>query len=315
DWGQDSSVDASKPLSILKHVGDAPLLMVAGRSKPQPEGYELLASVVPRAFYYAQQVNEFGADPEQAAKLKKVAEEFGPLLKKFDKITRDSLQPALADGQAALVVDAKTTHKQWHSEMPESAKPLALPSPALVVGVKDSAKLQQAAEGYFGLLQEALDKLHKLDPENVPEFKIPAPQSRDFPTGKIYYYSLPEEAGLAKIVAPNAGLTGEFAVLSLLPQQTRRLLEPSTLTAGGPLANVDRPLAAAAIVDFAGMIDLLGAWLDYGTNLAPPEAQLGLAQVPSILPLLKCWRGATAVSYKEGTATVTHSESHFADLP
>ncbi len=50
DYGKHGGVDASKPLTLLNHLGGSPLLAVVGRVKVSPADYEKLARAVEEAF-------------------------------------------------------------------------------------------------------------------------------------------------------------------------------------------------------------------------------------------------------------------------
>ena len=69
-------------------------------------------------------------------------------------------------------------------------------------------------------------------------------------------------------------------VTSLLPQFTARLLAETSLKGQGPLANYDRPLAAAAHLDFARLIEALEPWIDYGMTLDWERVRPGWSRRP-----------------------------------
>src|SRR5262249_24443321 len=56
DWGEQLYTDASKPLTILNHVGGSPLLAVAGRTKVNGDGYQKLAKWVKVAHQHFEQI-------------------------------------------------------------------------------------------------------------------------------------------------------------------------------------------------------------------------------------------------------------------
>src|SRR5262249_39736695 len=147
------------------------------------------------------------------------------------------------------------TSKQWVAGMPPSDKPLPLLEPALVFGVSDPALLRKAMGEYRTILNEMIAKVSELSPVPVPEISIPEPKTRQVKDGTLYYYDLPAELGLDAQFLPNAGLGGKVATLALTPAQSERLLERSAFKPdGGPLANLDRPLAGATYVSWSGLI-------------------------------------------------------------
>jgi hypothetical protein len=104
----------------------------------------------------------------------------------------------------------------------------------------------------------------------APRFRLPElPGSDDFPqrrettsAGEVYLYELPARWRAADRVAPNMGLSQDVAVMSWLPVYTQRLLAPQPLKVEGSLADAERPMAAAAYLNFAGIIDALQPWLE-----------------------------------------------------
>ena len=145
----------------------------------------------------------------------------------------------------------------------------------MVNGVSDAGLVKQAFSEYFQIAQQIWDKLHELSvgelkdsfPQEIPARTLPKPQSKDIAGGTVYYYALPAESGLDVQLAPNAGLSTSVMVTSLLPKFTARLMAETSLKGEGPLAKYDRPLAAAAHLDFAGLIEALEPWIDYGMAL------------------------------------------------
>ena len=161
-------------------------------------------------------------------------------------------------------------------------------------------------------------------PEAVPEFDVPLPQSREFPEGTVYYYSLPAEWGVDTQIAPNAALSNDVLALTLIPKFGLRLLKKTPLAIEGPLAARDRPLASAAYCNWAGLVSATEPWIDYGfaqgaVPEVPEEAELTSQEVregtQAVLEFIKCLRTMSSVSYLEEGALVTHSEWHVVDRP
>src|SRR5262249_47612054 len=129
-----------------------------------------------------------------------------PILERLGNATETMLIPALADGQFGFVLDAKITSKQWHKALPASEKPLPMLEPAFVVGVSDAALLTKAFAEYRSIANETIGKLHELFPDKIPEFQIPAAQSRKLKTGTSYFYPIPAELGLDDKISPNGAV-------------------------------------------------------------------------------------------------------------
>ena len=226
-----------------------------------------------------------------------------------------------------MVLDAKWKSKQWAKAMPETKTALPMPELALVFGVSDAKALGKAMGEYRDILNEALVKIRSWPGADkfVGDFQIPEPKSLKEREMSLYFYPLPEEWGVDAQVAPTAGLTATVAVLTVSKQYAERLLTRRPLKVeGGPLADGNRPLVAATYVDWAGIVDAVSPWVEYGMKIglkrAPAEhasaGPRGRREASADGPgSPKCFRGATSATSlgKDGVLT-THSEAVLHDL-
>lgn len=328
DWSQNLSLDGSRPLSLLNHVGGDPILFYACRNKYQPEKYDLFVKWVNRVGAYIDEFVPGELAEDELAVYNQAKKILLPLLARIDTANRKMLMPAFRDGQGAFVLDAKAQSRQWLALMPPAEKPLAMIEPACVYSVSDVGLLKKGVAEYVAVINEGLEHMWELAPEEIPPLTVPPPNTRKSGEGTIHFYPLPKEWGVDGRLAPNAGLSPDVLALSLSLDQTERLLKKTTLSLEGPLADLDRPLAAAAYFDFAALVDAVYPWVEYGFNLATDEESdddeasglAGMGAGPSaiisnVVELLKCFRGySSATSFEDG-AKVIHYELHFADIP
>jgi hypothetical protein len=327
NWTQNLTLDGSKPLTLLDHVGGSPVLALVGRSKGDPKDYDLLVKWVKKGYGYFEEFAVPQMSAEEQEHVRQVAEFAIPLIKRVSDATRNDLIPALADGQAGLVLDADISSPRWHREMPSLGKPLPMVEVALVFGVSDADRLKKAFREYKAVAQAVVEKVRELHPESIPAgYSIPDPKSRETSTGQVYWYAIPAESGLDPQIQPAAGVSKTVAVLSSSTKQVERVLTSTPLqTKASVLA--DRKTAAAAFhFDFPAVIDAIRPWVelavahhasefDGAENAnAPPNVKAILDQVATGAEILKCYRGTTSVSYLQDGATVTHRESVFEDL-
>ena len=316
NWGENRGLDSSKPLSILKQLGRNPLLAVAGRRTYSPQTFDQFVKWSQRLFYYFEQIGIEQLDPEAQEFFQKTRADILQLLDEAGQVTREKLLPALKDGQVAFVFDAKTSSKQWHAALPASADALPGPELGIVYGVSDPALLREAAAEYLRIAQRIVDVLHQAEPDRVPKVQLVAPESRQTESGMIYYYKFPQTFGLDRQVAPNAGLSEDTLVLSLVPKMTLRLLNPTDLVATGPLADSGRSVGAVSSFDFAGLLEALIPWIDYGMMVSGEEVAPNIRQqIRTGIEIAQCFRGISRVSYKTGEAVVSHYEIRFEDVP
>jgi hypothetical protein len=318
----DTSLDGSKKLTLLDHVGGSPVLFTCSRTKHSPEDYELFVRVIKMAHGYFEELalpNMPVDAQEQYAQAMKIAR---PLLVRLDRITGKMLVPALADGQGGMVLDAALASKQWHKDMPMAQKPLPIPELAIVFGVSDAELLRKGMQEYRTLVNDAIAEIRKAAPM-VPELNLPEPETRLVGKSTLYYYPLPEVLGLDKKLLPTAGLGEKVAVLTMSQEHAVRLLTatPSKLAVGPvevrdrPLALEvrNRPLASAFHFYWAKLVGAVSPWVEFGMDQgrAPADAR---DQVMTILEILQVLRSHSSATYFEDSALVTHSETFFRDL-
>ncbi|MCC7087419.1 MAG: hypothetical protein IT427_20645 [Pirellulales bacterium] len=343
DWSENTLYDGSKPLSLLDHVGGNPLLALVARGKYSPEQYDMVRKWAKMAFGYFEEFATPQMSPDDQETFKKVKELGMPLVERLDKANSEMLIPALADGQSAVVLDAKLVSSKWFMGMRQNDQPLPMIETALVFGVSDTALLKKGVEEYRSALVDLIAQLKK--EELIPQdSELPKPETREVKTdagmGTIYYYKLPEEAGIDAQLTPNAGLSERVAVLSISPKQSARLLQDTPLTAGsdGPLSDRSKALESALYFNWAETVDAITPWAEYAVHQfvdaynqpnsedegdQSPNAEAGdeatakeyLEQLRTVMSALKCLRTYQSASYPEGDATVTHSATEFKDVP
>jgi hypothetical protein len=324
DWTQNLTIDASKPLSIVNHVGGSPLFAIAGRGQYRPQDYDVLVKWIKKGYGYFETVGLQQMPPEEQAKFRHVAEIAIPLIKRIDAATRDDLIPALADSQVGLVIDADITSMRWHRELPALGKPLPMAELALVFGVSDVDRLKKAGREYLAVARDAVAKVREINPDApIPaDYQVPAPQVRETSAGQIYWYQVPPEAGADPQLQPAAGVSKTVAVLSTSIKQAERILTATPLATKSNVLAERKTAGAVLHFDFAGTIDAVRPWVELAIahydseneDENKPDAKFILEQVRAGAEILKCYRGTTSVSYLQDGATVTHRESIFEDV-
>jgi hypothetical protein len=321
DWGKNETLDASKPLTLLNHVGGSPLLAVVQRNKYSPEDYQLLVKWIKVFHRYAEEFGVPKMEAEEQAKYDKFMKGAAPLFKRLDETTGNLLLPALADGQSALVLDAKLTSQQWISLLPPTETPTPMLELACVVSVSDAAKLRRAAAEYWDIAKKMLALAHQVD-DNFPEIDLPEPEPKKVKDGELFTFPLPPTVPLDKKLAPTAAISEKVAVLTLSNDHAERLLANTPLKAtDGPLADPKQNRAIATVFDWAGTVDALTPWIDMGVRLAAPLADPVVGdpkdlpgQVHTILDVLKVLRHYSSSTTLQDGAWVTHGVTVIQDV-
>jgi hypothetical protein len=319
DWTEHRNYDATRPLTILSHVGGDPIGFFAWRGKPAVEEAQFMSAWSAKLGQYIERIGKPYLNEDQSGLYDKLKERLLPLMARLKTANQQQLQPALADGQAAIVLDARLTNKQWHAAMPAADQPLPLPELTIVRGLSDAAKLRAGGQEYFDVAQSVITVLSETFPDNVPAQLLPRPQTRESAAGSLYYYSIPPFLGLDAAIAPNIGVGSDVIAISLIPQATERVLASTQVQRFGPLEEAaDKPLAFAWQFSLDRFVEAIRPWAAYGLQLAEQEGAADAevaAQVDTILDVLQCFQNAGGIGYVEGDATVGHARLEFQDLP
>ena len=225
DYGKYPGQPRPKPLTLLNHLGRAPILGGVFRTEVDVESYNNFAKQVQIVYGHADTIAMSKLDGDVKDQYVKITKAVLPLVKRWDEITRTLYLPALAEGQTGLVIDAKWKSKQWSKFLEETPAALPMLEIGIVIGISDADKLVKAVASYGRLAEEAVGVVRELVPLPIPELKIPPPDSVKKPGGTLYSYTLPEmldldrargadrrgggKSGRSNPVAPARGATAD----------------------------------------------------------------------------------------------------------
>ncbi|MGO8690384.1 MAG: hypothetical protein ACLQLG_12185 [Thermoguttaceae bacterium] len=326
-WGQQPGLDASKPLTLLEHIGGNPALAVVNRGKVSVANYDRLTKWLGVGYRYFEKYGVPKIPSGDREKFEKAAASFKPLVVRLDSTTRDMLLPALADGQVGVVLDTKLSSKQFAKPLPATETPLRMLEPALVLGVSDAELLRKACTEYKSIINDMIDAARHIEGSEIPaDFHLPDAvlKSNKKKGYTLFTYPLPEAWGVDTHVLPNAGLSPNVAVVTLSREHSRRLLAATPPTVAGRAIPIDQPQAAAGLLDFAGLIDTITPWIDLGVRTAVERdaedegaqrrTAMILDQAHTVLDVLKVVRTIVSQTYLEGDAMVSHTEIEIRDV-
>ena len=335
NWSRNQPFDGDRRLDLLEHVGGAPLAVLATRIKSDRAAFDAAVEIAAAAWQLGLRHGRPSMDDDERKSFDALAERLTPFAARLVTALREKVIASLADGQIALVLDAKGRAAKPQRRLPSSAEPLPIVEPGIVLPVADPKLFKDGLNDLFALADEFTEAVRELDPRAMPEtYRIPEPDRAKSDGGSVWSWAL-ANAGLDEQIRPAIGVGDEVVVLSLVPKQAGRMLAESGLETGTQLTKFDEPLAAAAAVDVAGLIDAARPWVVYLTRYGcvqqregevdprrqlsaddeTPEAKDSLEHVAVILEALKSLRVAVAeTSYREG-ALVTHWRNVIRDMP
>lgn len=314
DWKQRAAPVPSKPLTIVDHVGGSPIMFIASRAYSNPRAEEIARKWLSRGFYYTdrlvrQQMEKQG-DEDSLDKYKAVVAELMPLVNELSIVLEKKLNPAFANEQSAFVMDAEARDDQWHQALPPG-EDLPMLEIASLSTVSNAPLAREGFGDVFRIAQTALDRIVELDDgDKIPFDTIPLPNEEPFADGTIYSYDLPPAAQLNPKVSPNALITSDVMVLSLMPETTRRLSQKTALDIQGVFVDSDKPFSMVAYFSPSKFIGRIREWIDFGAELTGND----ISVYEVFFDVAQCFESFSMASYAEGEATVTHFESRFRDL-
>jgi hypothetical protein len=335
DWARNQPIDGSRRLELLGHVGGAPLAAIVSRIKSDPTLVDEVAGLAAGGWRIFKKHGLPRIDAEAREQAEEFDEHIMPLGTKLVEVLDKKLLPALADGQVGLVLDAKTRTTRPQKDLPPSADPLPLLEPAIVLPLANPKLFREGLSDLFQLADELVAAVREVNPDAVPDgYEVPAPEKSKVDAGSIWTFALPN-AGLDEQIRPAIGVGEKAAVFSLVPKQAGRLLVDTKLDTGSQLATFEEPLAGAAALDFAGVVDALRPWIVYLTRYGcvqqrdgrvdadeqltaedeTADAKEALEHVAVVLEAAKCFRAATAETSSTDEATVTHWRNVIRDMP
>lgn len=322
DYGKYPNQAQPKPLTLLEHLGGSPLIAAVGRADFSLESYQQMTRVIELVWGHAGEVIRTKLPAEARDKYAQVTKSALPLIKRLDTITRTLFLPSLGDGQSGLVIDAKLTTTQWPKGMPKPTKALPVPEVGLVLGIRDPDLFVKALTDYRKLIDDSIRVIKELAPDaDIPDIKFPESKAIKKGEGTLYAYALPEELGLDKRLMPVIAVGKTVAAVTLSPDHAERLLEKKPIrTREISLADPNKPLLSASVFDWAGILEVVLPWIEYGVTAASVEEGKEqmikdiMSQVKMVVEVLQVYKGTTSATYPEEGRLVTHSVSIVRDL-
>jgi hypothetical protein len=258
-------------------------------------------------------------DQDEQEQAKKFIKLVTPLVERADKANRTMLIPALKDSQGGLVVDTELSSKHFIESLPETEKAMPMVEPAIVVGVSDAELLKKACAEYQEVFDALVDVIREIEPDGMPkDYAIPRPKLAKTDAGEVYTYAAPKDWGLDERITLALGLSDTVGVIASSKEHAERLLKSTPPELGGLLQKTGKPMAVAAVFDWAGLLTASQPWIDLAVNTyvtgSDSEKELTRTQVQTVVDVLKVFSKLTAVTYFEDEVLVTHTLLEIRDV-
>jgi len=326
--------DRSKEINtrLVNHLGGDPIFAAAFGFNLTGSNYAWFRKWMKKVYEHGETAFMDHADADAKDHYKKASKIFLPLIKQFDEATAKLLLPSMKESGLGIVIDAKWTSTQWHQAMSKVGKAMPMPEFGLLIGINDSKKFAGAIKEYRTTLNELYEKIRGLEglplnKENLPEFKIPAPDTVKGKNGTLRVWKLPEESGLDKQIAVTLGVGKDVAVFTLGKSTAERLMGNSKLKVPAGALPGKGNLVSFSALNWPGLVDAALPWVDFAINsfYVPADDQEGAKkakaqaaewskQAKEAGRILKCYKGSVSATYVEDGRLVTRSRSVFKDL-
>jgi hypothetical protein len=266
-------LDGSKPLAALQHIGGAPMMMVVTRIQDHPEYFGLMRQIVQRFKTQLDRAfkidwSDTGVEMEEFKKAQLEIETLWPMLVKLADAWETKVLPGLNGEHGVVMSSGGLAAKQWAKEMPPSDVPLPLPEVASVSGVRDAAKLQEAAVEFFAVCDSLLDYVRSKDPNSVPaNYSIPRPVESKSADGVKFGYPIPDDCPAPKSMMPHGLFSGNYLFGGYSEKQSEMLAKSTRLTIGAGVIDTGKPLANASYLSIGRIMSAAKPWVVYGVKL------------------------------------------------
>jgi len=318
--------------TLHHHFGGDPIFAAAFAFEAEGKYYEFFSKYIGKAWEHGTGIFLDQAEEAEKEMFEKFAKVFVPLVKRLDKNTKERLIPSMRKGGLGIVLDGKWKSKQWHAALPPAPEPMPMAELGLLIGVSDGKKFASAMTEYRKTLNEVIAAVRSNVPnaDNVPDLKLPLPDTKEVKGGTLYLYPVPEGSGLDKQFAPTAAVGKDVAVLALSQAHAERLLKDTKLSMkSGPLARAEKgDVIGVAVVNWEKLVDTALPWIEFNIramSIAPADdeaagkqakekAESMIQQARVAARVFKAWKQSSSVTYLEGGAAVTHGETIIQDL-
>ena len=335
DWSRNGVLDGSKRLDLLQHTGGKPLASLVARTKPSADQFDDFVAWGKMAWGFGRKNLLPKADEDDRERFEQTTRQFEPLAERLVATLRSKILPSLADGQMAFVIDGKSSSTRLQRNLPSAAEAMPLLEPAMALKLDDAKLFREGLSDLFSLADDFVEELRSLNSESIPAgYRVPEPSKTKVEGGSLWSFDLPG-AGLDEKIQPAIGINDDVAVFSLLPAQATRMLVSKRQETAADIGRFEKPLAGAAALDFAGLIDCIEPWVGYLTRIGVLQQRNGFIDESSVIgpdgdddqtreilrhtgvvfDALRCVRTAAAEVETTSDATVTHWRNSIRDLP
>lgn len=313
DWTANQNFVNAAPISVSEHAGSSPLLLACFKQSPIPELGEMFGYILENGPNHLRRFVELAESEEsERERVNEIIDQSMPLLEEAFRIISGKIAPSLAENESLLAIAGKWGTTTLGPDLPEPEQPLPLPEMAIALKVSDREMFLEGCSDLFDLFDKVVEQVRSSDPEAVPpNYTVPRPEAEDVDGGtKFTYASLTESLPLPGF-APQMLINDECLVLAYSDRQAADMLEAKPLESRPGWMTTSTPVAAFSFVDFAGMVQSVRPWIEFGLSVADIGMEDPIAPVNGPIPtgsdILQIWDCFTSLGQAASTMTVSDS--------
>lgn len=285
--------DSSSTLKSLEHIGESPMMFIAGKLQYRPEFFQLSRKIVQKLkarfdeaceLNWSNEDNNFDLDSVLdwvASQLEMVfptvnfrsiieiesegsEDFFWPYLVRLADVWEKKLLPAMTGEHAIVLSGGNLAAKQWHKDMPPSVDPLPFPEFAGVCGVKDMAMLKDALEDVLKLCDDLVESVRKGAPNAIPaDFKVLRPTRSETRLGEMVGYAIPDDCPVPKEMKPQILFAGDYMIDSFSDKQSISLAEVRKLAVGVGIIDAAAIQSNVSYIHVGRIFEFARPWIRY----------------------------------------------------
>jgi hypothetical protein len=309
DWSENVLLANAKPMSILKHAGTKPLLMVAVKEQPQPLIGELLTELIERAPEHIRRfITLAETDEEELEQALKVLEGAWPLVEESFSIAMRDILPALDEHEGLFTFSAQWTTQELSVDLPPPNKPLPLPEFAAAIKLRNRDQFLSGCRDLYGVFDKVIELVREFQPDSLPEgYNVPRPQQEELAGSTRFFY--PEFSQWAfEGFEPQVIVSNDTVVVGYSARQALDLIQEKPLATRPAWLSPEMPVAGVSLVDMAGMVNAVSPWLEYGFQLVLGDLDTPVSMndgpIPTGAEIVQIWECLSSLGKVAATTVI-----------
>lgn len=301
------------PLSILRHAGSSPLVLLATKQGENEIAHEMVLYLLEKVPGHLKQLLQIAEENvEDRALANRAIDEGMPIIRDIYNVLHNMIGKATSDNEAMLAISGQWTMSEDPLGNP-LPKPLPLPEVALAFKVTDRELFEKGCADLFDQMDRLVNMVRRLEPDLIPpDYQIPRPTAED--RNGITKFSYPELLAFMSDAppgfVPQVSVSDEAVVVGYSNDQVQEMLSARPLRHKPTWLKADTPVSSVTYVDFAGTIRAIGKWVEFSmlSSGVPMDEPLGPSTATEPVPtgeeVLQLWSCLTSLGKLAVTTTV-----------